>query len=58
MAIPNEVLQQVRDNPTEGGISVCRFALKTADSDRNYDGRWSEEDHGVVDGGRLRLFCI
>ncbi|MBP5099540.1 hypothetical protein [Pseudomonas protegens] len=48
MAIPNDVLQQVRDNPVEGGISVCRFALKAADSDNNYSGNWTEEDHGVL----------
>lgn len=48
MAIPNDVFQQVRDNPIEGSISVCRFALKEADSDRNYDGRWSEENYNVL----------
>ncbi|MEE4371647.1 hypothetical protein V2J67_04660 [Pseudomonas alliivorans] len=48
MAIPNDVFQQVRDNPIEGSISVCRFALKEADTDKNYDGRWSEEDHDVL----------
>ncbi|QWB08743.1 hypothetical protein [Pseudomonas syringae] len=48
MAIPNDVLQQVRDNSIEGVISICRFALKTADPDKNYDGRWSEEDYGVL----------
>lgn len=58
MAIPNDILQQVRDNPIEGGISVCRFALKTADSDRNYDGRWSEEDYAVLMEGAAVLLHL
>lgn len=48
MAIPEDVLQQVRDNPIEGAIGVCRFALKEADSDRNFDGGWTEDDHSVL----------
>ncbi|MDD2034239.1 hypothetical protein [Pseudomonas sp. 39167] len=48
MAIPSEVLQAVRDNPIDGGIAVCRYALKEAEPERNYSGEWTEENHDVL----------
>lgn len=48
MAIPNDVLQQLRDNPIEGSLSVCRFALKSADKQDNINGQWIEKDYEVL----------
>ncbi len=48
MAIPSEILQQVRDNPIDGGIAVCRHALKEAEPDKNHSGNWTEDDHDIL----------
>lgn len=48
MTILPEVLQQVRDNPIEGCIAVCRYALEAADQEENYSGSWREADHTVL----------
>lgn len=48
MALPNDVLQQVHDNPIEGGVSACRFALKKADPQQNFNGQWTEEDYEIL----------
>lgn len=48
MAIPDALLQQVRDNPTEGGLAVCRHALWWVEVHSSGNDAWSEEDHGVL----------
>lgn len=44
MSIPQDILQTVRDNPIEGAIGICRFALDFSDS----SGDWTEDVHGIL----------
>jgi len=48
MALSELLLQQVRDNPIEGGIAVCRHALWWVEVHSGSNDAWSEEDHGVL----------
>ncbi|MFI8647915.1 hypothetical protein ACIGJK_24375 [Pseudomonas iridis] len=44
MSIPQDILQTVGDNPIEGAIGICRFAI-------NFSGEssdWTEDVHGVL----------
>ncbi|NKI49784.1 hypothetical protein HFV06_13940 [Pseudomonas fluorescens] len=48
MAIPSEILQQVRDNPIDGCVAVCRYALKEVEQVSQYSGDWTEDNHSVL----------
>lgn len=47
MNIPQEMLQAARDNPTEGAVEICRFALEQTNYDV-YHEDWSEDDHTLL----------
>lgn len=54
MAIPNDVLQQARDNPTEGAQAVCRYVLTRIEMMNTGD--WSEDEHNLLlEGAALLL---
>lgn len=42
MSIPQDILKTVGDNPVEGAIAICRFALNLAQTSSD----WTEEIHG------------
>ncbi|WLH71963.1 hypothetical protein PSH70_18485 [Pseudomonas fluorescens] len=44
MSIPQDILKTVGDNPVEGAIAICRFAL---DHSKELSD-WTEEIHGVL----------
>lgn len=44
MSIPQEILATARDNPIEGAIGICRFAINFGSS----SGDWTEDVHGVL----------
>lgn len=44
MSIPQDILQTVGDNPIEGAISICRFALNFSGA----SGDWTEDVHGIL----------
>lgn len=44
MRIPQEVLKVVGDDPIEGAIGICRFAINF----RSDSGDWTEDVHGVL----------
>lgn len=56
MAISNEVLQQVRDNPVNGAIAACRFVLDRIEITSGNSGNWTEDDHDhLLEGTALLL---
>lgn len=56
MAISNDVLQQVRDNPIDGAIAACRFVLVRIELTEGSSGNWSEDDHDLLlEGAALLL---
>lgn len=44
MSIPQDILKTVGDNPVEGAIAICRFALDHSKESSD----WTEEIHGVL----------
>jgi len=53
MSIPNDVIQQVRDNPIEGALAACRYVLHRIELNI---GDWSENDHALLlEGAALLL---
>lgn len=48
MAIPSDVLQEVRDNPIAGGIAVCRYVLWWIELHSSESEEWTENDHSLL----------
>ncbi|MDN7141991.1 hypothetical protein KC131_15190 [Pseudomonas sp. JQ170] len=56
MAIPNDVLQKVRDNPIDGALTACRFVLTRIEMMTGSSGNWSEDEHALLlEGAALLL---
>lgn len=44
MSIPQDILKTVGDNPIEGAIAICRYALNFSEA----SGDWTEDVHGAL----------